>query len=161
MRTVYNRQYYLPLFNNFATLALNGEIDYGRGFDGKPFPIFKNWYAGGIGSVRGFETSSLGSKDPVTGDSTGGASRLILNAELQFPFPGSQGDRSLRWFIFSDAGNVYDEGAAFRGGVKSSVGIGIQWLSPMGPLKLSLAHDLNATDLDRKKPFDFQIGGGF
>ncbi|PRC92154.1 outer membrane protein assembly factor BamA [Solimicrobium silvestre] len=161
MRTVYQRQYFQPFFSNFATLALNGEIDYGRGFNGNPFPIFKNWYAGGIGSVRGFETSSLGSKDPVTGDSTGGASRLILNAELQFPFPGSANDRSLRWFVFSDAGNVYDEGAAFRGGVKASYGIGISWLSPMGPLKLSLAHAINATDLDRKKPFDFQIGGGF
>jgi len=161
MRSVYNRQYYQPLFNNFATLALNGEIDYGRGLNGNPYPIFKNWYAGGIGSVRGFETASLGSKDPVTGDSTGGASRLILNAELQFPFPGSQGDRSLRWFLFTDAGNVYDEGAAFRGGVKSAYGLGIQWLSPMGPLKLSLAHAINATELDRKKPFDFQIGGGF
>ncbi len=160
MRAVYNRQYYLPVLS-FATLALNGEIDYGRGFGGKPFPIFKNWYAGGIGSVRGFETSTLGSKDPVTGDSTGGASRVILNAELQFPFPGSQNDKSLRWFLFSDAGNVYDEGAAFKGGLKASYGLGITWLSPMGPLKLSLAHDINATTLDRKKPFDFQIGGGF
>lgn len=161
LRTVYNRQYYLPVFNNFATIALNGEIDYGRGMSGNPYPIFKNWYAGGIGTVRGFETASLGSRDPVTGDSTGGASRLILNAELQFPFPGSQNDHSLRWFLFSDAGNVYDEGSAFRGGVKSSYGLGITWLSPMGPLKLSLAHAINATALDRKKPFDFQIGGGF
>jgi len=161
MRMVYNRQYYLPVLYNYATLALNGEVDYGRGFAGNPYPIFKNWYAGGIGSVRGFETASLGSKDPVTGDSTGGASRLILNAELQFPFPGSSGDRSLRWFLFSDAGNVYDEGSAFRGGVKAAYGLGIQWLSPMGPLKLSLAHAINATELDRKKPFDFQIGGGF
>jgi outer membrane protein insertion porin family len=160
MRTSYNRQYFLPLFGNFATLALNGEIDYGRGFDGNPFPIFKNWYAGGIGTVRGFEAASLGSKDPVTGQSTGGASRLIANAELQFPFPGST-DRSLRWFVFSDAGNVYDEGAAFKGGVKSSYGAGITWLSPMGPLKLSLAHAINATEFDQKKPFDFQIGGGF
>ncbi len=161
MRSTYNRQYYLPIFSNFATIALNGEIDYGRGLSGNPYPIFKNWYAGGIGTVRGFETASLGSKDPVTGDSTGGASRLILNAELQFPFPGSQNDRSLRWFLFSDAGNVYDEGNAFRGGVKASYGMGITWLSPMGPLKLSLAHAINATELDRKKPFDFQIGGGF
>lgn len=160
MRSTYNRQYYLPLWRNIATLALNGEIDYGRGLGNNPFPIFKNWSAGGIGTVRGFEPASLGSKDPTTGQSTGGASRLILNAELQFPFPGSN-DRSLRWFLFSDAGNVYDEGAAFKGGVKSSVGLGIFWVSPMGPLKLSLAHDLNATPLDQKKPFDFQIGGGF
>ncbi len=161
MRTIYNRQYYRPMLGNFATLALNGEIDYGRGLSGNPYPIFKNWYGGGIGSVRGFEPASLGSKDPTTGFSTGGASRLILNAELQFPFPGSAGDRSLRWFVFSDTGNVYDESAPFRGGVKSSYGLGIQWLSPMGPLKLSLAHVINATPMDLKKPFDFQIGGGF
>ena len=161
LRAVYNRSLYLPLWNNFTTLALNGEIDYGHGLGGKPYPIFKNWYAGGIGSVRGYESSTLGSRDPVTGDSTGGASRLILNAELQFPFPGSKDDKSLRWFLFTDAGNVYDEGNAFRGGVKASYGLGISWLSPMGPLKLSLAHAINATTLDRKKPFDFQIGGGF
>lgn len=161
VRSVYNHQYFMPLFRNVATLALNGEIDYGRGFGGNPYPVFKNWYAGGIGSVRGFDTSSLGTKDPFTGDSTGGASRLILNAELQFPFPGSAADRSLRWFVFTDAGNVYDEGAVFKGGLKASVGIGITWLSPLGPLKLSLAVPLNATELDRKKPFDFQIGGGF
>ena len=161
VRGAYNHQYYLPLFNHLATLALNGEVDYGRGLGNSPYPIFKNWYAGGIGSVRGFESSSLGSKDPVTGDSTGGASRLILNAELQFPFPGSDEDRSLRWFVFTDAGNVYDEGAAFKGGLKASVGLGITWLSPLGPLKLSMARPLNATDLDRKKVFDFQIGGGF
>jgi outer membrane protein insertion porin family len=161
VRTVYQHQYFLPLFKDFMTLALNGEVDYGRGFGGQPYPIFKNWYAGGIGTVRGYDTASLGSKDPITGDSTGGASRLILNAELQFPFPNSQQDRSLRWFVFTDAGNVYDEGEAFKGGLKASAGLGITWLSPLGPLKLSLAKALNATDQDKTKPFDFQIGGGF
>lgn len=159
-RATYDRQLYVPLLS-WVTLALNGEVDYGRGLGGQPYPIFKNWYAGGIGTIRGFETSTLGVKDPVTGQSTGGASRLILNAELDFPFPGSSGDRSLRWFVFSDAGNVYSDGAAFQGGVKASVGLGISWISPVGPLKVSLAHPLNATPLDQKKPFDFQIGGGF
>lgn len=160
-RSVYNLQYYLPLFSNFSTLALNGEIDYGRGLGGNPYPIFKNWYGGGIGSVRGYEAASLGSKDPITGDSTGGASRLILNAELQFPFPGSADDRSLRWFVFTDAGNVYDEGAAFKGGLKVGVGLGISWFSPLGPLKLSMARAMNASEFDKTKAFDFQIGGGF
>jgi outer membrane protein insertion porin family len=161
VRALYNHQYYRPLFKNFVTLALNGEIGYGRGLGGSRFPIFKNWYAGGIGSVRGFDSGSLGAKDPVTGDATGGASRLILNAQLEFPFPGSPNDRGLRWFIFADAGNVYEEGAPFKGALKTSVGLGVTWLSPMGPLKLSLAKALNAKDLDNKKPFDFQIGGGF
>lgn len=160
MRMVYNRQHYIPLFSKWVTLALNGEVDYGRGLGGNPYPIFKNWYAGGIGSVRGFETASLGTKDPITGDSTGGASRLILNAEMQFPFPKST-DRSLRWFVFADAGNVYDEGHVFKGGLKTSVGLGITWLSPLGPLKLSFGRALNATYLDKTKLFDFQIGTGF
>jgi len=64
MRSVYNRQYYLPVFSNFATIALNGEIDYGRGLSGNPYPIFKNWYAGGIGTVRGYEAGRI--RLPVT-----------------------------------------------------------------------------------------------
>ena len=56
---------------------------------GNAYPVFKNFYGGGIGSVRGYESSSLGVVDPTTGDALGGAKRVIGNAELQFPFPGS------------------------------------------------------------------------
>lgn len=156
-RASYQHQYFYPLFRN-ATLALNGEVDYGRGI-GKPYPVFKRYYAGGIGSVRGYQGSSLGPR-ATNNDPVGGASRLIGNVELQFPFPGA--DRTLRWFTFVDGGNVFDEGSApsFRD-LRFSAGLGISWVSPIGPLKLSVANALNAKPGDRKERFQFQIGTGF
>jgi outer membrane protein insertion porin family len=163
-RATYQHQWYRPLFGGSTTLALNGEVNYGKGLGGKDYPIFKNFYAGGIGTVRGYEGSSLGPK-ASNGDPLGGSSRLILNAELQFPFPGSGTDRSLRWFVFTDAGNVYDDG--FGGDLKTSAGIGLSWVSPIGPLKLSFGKPLNAntsgdiTKKDRTQAFQFQLGTGF
>lgn len=156
-RASYQHQYFYPLFRN-ATLALNGEVDYGRGI-GKPYPVFKRYYAGGIGSVRGYQGSSLGPR-ATNNDPVGGASRLIGNVELQFPFPGA--DRTLRWFAFVDGGNVFDEGSApsFRD-LRFSAGLGISWVSPIGPLKLSVANALNSKPGDRKERFQFQIGTGF
>lgn len=163
-RATYQQQWFRPLFSS-TTLALNGEVNYGKALGGKTYPIFKNFYAGGIGSVRGYESSSLGPKDDITGDPLGGSSRLIFNAELQFPFPGSGTDRSLRWFTFFDAGNVYTDG--FGGDLKTSVGIGLSWVSPIGPLKLSFGKALNADDSsdvtkrDKTQAFQFQLGTGF
>ncbi|WP_420475063.1 outer membrane protein assembly factor BamA [Noviherbaspirillum sp. ST9] len=159
-RAMYQHQWFKPLFRA-VTLALNGEIDYGRGLGGRPYPIFKNFYAGGIGSVRGYEGSSLGPR-ALNGDPLGGTSRIIANAELQFPFPGSGNDRTLRWFTFFDAGNVYAEGAKLDvSELRYAVGAGISWVSPIGPLKLSYGVPLNSKTGDRKQNFQFQLGTGF
>lgn len=159
-RAVYQHQWFRPISRSI-TLALNGEIDYGNGLGGKPYPIFKNFYAGGIGSVRGYEGSSLGPR-ATNGDPLGGTSRIIANAELQFPFPGSGNDRTLRWFTFFDAGNVFAEDAKFQvSELRYSVGAGISWVSPIGPLKLSYGAPLNAKAGDRKQNFQFQLGTGF
>ena len=161
-RAIYQQQYYKPFFK-VVTLALNGEVDYGRGFAGKPYPIFKNFYAGGIGSVRGYDSASLGdARDPLTGDSLGGSKRIIMNAELQFPFPGQGNDRSLRWFVFSDGGNVFAEKQKIRAtDLRFSAGIGFSWVSPVGPLKLSYGKPLNLKQGDRPQSFQFQLGTGF
>lgn len=159
-RAVYQHQWFRPI-SRTMTLAVNGEVDYGRGLGGKPYPIFKNFYAGGIGSVRGYEGSSLGPR-AANGDPLGGTSRIIANAELQFPFPGSGNDRTLRWFTFFDAGNVFAEDAKFKvSELRYSVGAGISWVSPIGPLKLSYGAPLNAKSGDRKQNFQFQLGTGF
>jgi len=124
--------------------------------------VFKNFYAGGIGSVRGYYGSSLGVVDPVNLDALGGASRMIGNAELQMPFPGQGKDRSLRWFGFLDGGQVYREGEKMRlSELRFSTGLGISWISPVGPLKLSYAKPLNAKYGDRLERFQFQMGTGF
>ena len=159
-RAMYQHQWFRPLFRA-VTLALNGEIDYGRGFGGRRYPIFKNFYAGGIGSVRGYEGSSLGPR-ASNDDPLGGSSRIIANAELQFPFPGSGNDRTLRWFTFFDAGNVFAEGEKMNiSDLRYSVGAGISWVSPIGPLKLSYGVPLNSKTGDRKQSFQFQLGTGF
>jgi outer membrane protein insertion porin family len=157
-RASYQHQYFQPLGN--TTLALNGEIGYAKAFGSNPYPIFKNFYAGGIGSVRGYEGSSLGPKD-ANGDAVGGTSRLVANAEWQFPFPGSGNDRTLRWFTFFDAGNVYGENESIGGDLKYSAGLGFSWVSPIGPLKLSYGKALNADSTDKTQTFQFQLGTGF
>lgn len=165
-RATYQHQYYLPLFSGL-TLALNGEFNYGHGMGSKPYPIFKNFYAGGIGSVRGFESSSLGPRSTPTatspnGDPVGGSKRLIANVELQFPFPGMGNDRSVRWFTFMDAGNVFAEADKMRfSDLRYSAGFGITWISPVGPLKLSFGKPLNAKSTDNVQRFQFQLGTGF
>jgi outer membrane protein insertion porin family len=160
-RVIYEQQWYRPI-TRWMTLALKGEADFGHGIGGKQYPVFKNFYAGGIGSVRGYESSSLGVVDPQYYDALGGAKRLIGNAELQFPFPGSGTDRSLRWFTFMDAGQVFPEGQKIRASeLRTSAGIGLSWISPVGPLKLSYAKPLNAKPGDRLERFQFQMGTGF
>lgn len=159
-RATYQHQYFWPV-TRAITIAMNGEVAYGRGYGGKPFPLTKNLYAGGIGTVRGYEGGSIGPRD-ANGDSLGGASRIIGNLEFLLPVPGSQQDRSLRWFGFIDAGNVYDDRAKIDlSSLKYSAGFGISWLSPIGPLKLSLAKPLNQKPEDKIQRFQFQIGTGF
>ena len=159
-RAIYQHQYFLPLFRTI-TLATNAELDYGRGLGNKAFPVFKNFYAGGIGSVRGYDSSSLGPR-ALNGDPLGGSSRVILNAELQIPFPGSGSDRSLRWFTFVDGGNVFADRAPVRTSeLRYAAGLGISWVSPVGPLKLSYGKPLNAKPGDRTQHFQFQLGQGF
>ncbi|MFB9240807.1 outer membrane protein assembly factor BamA [Massilia antarctica] len=159
-RAVYNQEWYRPITNKI-TLALRGEFDYGHGIRKSPYPVFKNFYGGGIGSVRGYLSSSLGVVDR-NNDAVGGAKRIIGNAELQMPFPGSGADRSLRWFGFADAGQVYSEEQKIRlNELRYSAGLGVSWISPVGPLKLSYAKPLNAKPGDRLERFQFQMGTGF
>ena len=159
-RAIYEQQWYKPL-TRWMTLALRGEFDYGHGLKGKTYPVFKNFYAGGMGSVRGYYSSSLGIVD-TNGDALGGATRVIGNAELQFPFPGSGTDRSLRWFTFTDVGQIYQEGQKIQANqLRASAGLGVSWISPVGPLKISYAKPLNEKVGDRTERFQFQMGTGF
>ncbi|BCY22559.1 outer membrane protein assembly factor BamA [Bordetella pertussis] len=166
------QQYYLPLGRSY-TLALNGMIDYGRSYGGLDYPVIKNVYAGGIGTVRGYEGASLGPRDRLTGDYIGGSRRMVANAQLYLPFPGASKDRTLRWFVFTDAGQVAagsgmsctagkpDSEVEDPCGWRFSAGIGLSWQSPLGPLQLSYARPLNSKSGDDTQAFQFQIGTGF
>ncbi len=143
------------------SVGVNAEIGLGKGLGGKPFPVFKNFYGGGLGTVRAFEQSSLGVVDP-TGAYIGGAKRLNVNTELYFPVPGTGNDRSLRIFAFVDAGNVWREDETITTeSIRSSAGVGLSWISPVGPLKLSWGKPLRLQRNDRIQRFQFQIGTAF
>jgi len=143
-----SEQWFYPL-SRTMTLALSGELGYVRGLSGKPVPFFKNFYAGGPGSVRGYRAYSLGPQD-AEGNVLGGTRQIAGAAEVLFPMPGAQSDKSLRLTAFIDAGQVYGANQKLSlGEIRYSAGIGVAWNSPFGPLKLSLAQPLN-----EKKGFD-------
>jgi outer membrane protein insertion porin family len=157
-----NAQYqqYFSLTNKL-TLGVNGELGLGYGMDGKPYPLFKNFYGGGLGSVRVFEQGSFGGVD-ITGAYDGGSKKLNLNSELYFPVPGSGNDKSLRIFAFADAGNVWREGYSMDlDTLRASAGLGLSWISPVGPLKLSYGTPLRAFKGDKIQRFQFQVGTAF
>jgi outer membrane protein insertion porin family len=153
-------QQYFPITNKF-TFGLNAELGWGKGLGDKPYPIFKNFYGGGLGSVRVFEQGSLGVVD-VTNNYIGGNRRLNVNGELYVPVPGSGNDKSLRLFGFVDAGNVWGESEKIKAdSIRASAGIGLSWISPVGPLKLSWGTPLKSQPTDRIEKFQFQIGTAF
>jgi outer membrane protein insertion porin family len=161
-------QQYFPLSKR-TTLALNAEVSAGTATDGLSYPVFKNYSSGGLGSrglgtVRGFEQGSLTTLAQRIGGltATGGSKRVTLNAELLSPFPGGGSDRTLRWFGFVDLGGVYGPNDAIQvDDMRASVGVGISWISPVGPLRLAFAKPVKQFDGDKIQSLAFQIGTSF
>ncbi len=151
-------QWFTPMPLN-TVLMLRGDFGYGGGLENKTLPFFKAYYGGGVGSVRGYETASLGPQD-IQGNVIGGREKIITNAELFFPLPGAKSnDQSVRLSVFTDAGMIRDAGLqpeleSFR----YSAGVGVAWNSPVGPLKLSYAYPLKKKKGDRIQNFQFQVG---
>jgi len=162
VRVNYQIQQYFPLNKQF-TLALNGELGWGKGLNGQPFPLFKNYYSGGLGSVRGFQQGSLGPRDSAGDLAIGAPKKLNVNAELVAPFPGAGNDRTLRLYGFVDAGNVFADNYTLSGpnGLRASTGLGISWISPVGPLRIAYAVPLRKQAGDKIERLQFQIGTSF
>jgi outer membrane protein insertion porin family len=153
-------QWYYPISRTY-TLMLTGEIGAANGIGGKPLPFYKNFYAGGVGSVRGYDSFSLGPRD-AQGAILGGNKRLTGNAEVLFPVPGTGVDRSMRMALFFDAGQVYGADEKMHlSDLRYSTGLSFAWNSPMGPLRLSYGFPLNIKPGDRVQHLQFQLGQGF
>lgn len=158
-RSSYQYQTYVPLTSNY-TLMLNGEIGYGDGYGSTPtLPFFKNYFAGGVGSIRGYRLNTVAPRDS-NGDPRGGNRKILGNVEILFPFPGLTNDRSTRMSAFLDAGMVTDNKFDF-GQMRYSVGFSVFWVSPFGPLKISAAKPLTNKPEDRKQALQFTFGGAF
>jgi outer membrane protein insertion porin family len=153
-------QQYVALSKQY-TFAFNADLGLGKGMNGQALPFYKNYYSGGLGSVRGFEQGTLGPRD-ITGPVIGGAKKITVNTEFLLPFPGAGNDRSLRLYGFYDMGNVYGEYEKINfAQLRSAYGVGLSWVSPMGPLRFAWARPLRSFPGDRIQQLQFQIGTSF
>ncbi|CAH1191579.1 Outer membrane protein assembly factor BamA [Candidatus Nitrotoga sp. BS] len=158
-KLTYQHQWFYPISKNL-TFFLNGEMGGAQGYGGKPVPFFKNFYAGGPGSVRGYSPFSIGPRD-VNNQALGSTRRIIGNAEVLFPMPGMSKDRSVRLSAFVDAGSVFGQGLSASDSLRYSTGVAVTWVSPVGPLKVSMGVPLNKQSGDRVQQFQFTLGSLF
>lgn len=185
----HNQTWFFPLSKDF-TLMLGGEVGMGNGYGNtKQMPFFENFYGGGLGTVRGFESGTLGPKVyDEYGDkiSYGGNKKANVSAELLFPFPGVKDTRTVRLSLFADAGSVWDgktydndssdmlngntqnvygvgttHKSSFKEELRYSTGAAVTWLSPLGPMKFSYAYPLKKKEGDEIQRFQFQLGTTF
>jgi outer membrane protein insertion porin family len=154
------------------TVMLNGQFGYANSYGGKEFPFYKNFYVGGVNTVRGYAQGSIG---PVclVGDTCGattstsnmfmgGNKQIVMNAELFMPVPFIKNNNQFRLSAFIDAGNVYSlDQSVVLGDLRYSAGMGVLWVSPFGPLKLVYAKPFNNQSTDKTESIQFQMGQQF
>jgi outer membrane protein insertion porin family len=166
-------EYYKPLDKNKKyTLKLRGSLGYAQEYGGEDYPFFKNFFMGGVRTVRGYRTSSIGPKYFNSASNrwftTGGTTSVNLSAELYFPIPGVKDNQAFRLSTFIDAGGVFSDNESLtasdqyqKGEMRYSYGLGVMWNSPFGPLQLSVAEPINDDSTDRVQRFQFGMGSSF
>jgi len=157
-------RYYHPLWGD-AVLSLSALGGFGQGLGSKSYPIEKYLYAGGIGSVRGYASNSLGSRDPGTGFPLGGRRLLVGSIEALTPLSPFKPDQPGRlvWLLFIDGGNVWSNGLGGTGAgpARFSYGTGLGWQIPFGTLKLSFAQPFTHYSGDQYQKFQVEFNAGF
>ncbi|QRN41096.1 MAG: outer membrane protein assembly factor BamA [Neisseriaceae bacterium] len=171
--------WFFPLTQNL-TFMLTGQAGYVKGYGhSHDVPFFYNFHTGGMGSIRGYDASSIGPKiNNWYGDVDyiGGTRLVTGTAELFFPMPGLKDSQTVRLSVFADAGSLWDGKtrgpldnfeykesykSSFEKELRYSAGIGMVWLSPLGALRFSWAKPLNKKAGDREQAFQFNIGNTF
>jgi len=154
-----------------TTLLLRSNLSYGDGYgETNGLPFFERYFAGGIRTVRGFRSNSLGPRDPDTNSPIGGNMRVTAGADYIFPIPFvEKPPSSVRFSAFLDIGNVFlDNFHTFNAAegengfqldqLRSSVGLSLVWVSPIGPLRFSYAETLNDVSGTRDSAGNFVSG---
>lgn len=129
--------------------------------DNDKLPVYERFYLGGLNSIRGFEYGKVSPLDPESGERIGGDKMWYTNTELIFPLLETQGVMGV---IFYDAGQVLDDDEEFidfSDSIKQAAGVGIRWLSPMGPLRVVWGYNLDPLDDEDESVWDFSVGGTF
>lgn len=160
--TTLKASYYIPMKDERKTIRLRTQMSMGSGYGATPeLPFFKNFYAGGAFSVRGYAARGLGPRDVLLVDQPIGGNRLVTaNVEYFFPMPGSPNNgSSMRLSLFADAGMVYGANQAVDlNALRYSAGFAFNWFTPMFPISLSYAYPLNPQTGDRLERFQINIG---
>lgn len=176
-RLNYTGQVFYPLFNPFV-LRLRANLGYGEAYGGtENFPFYKHFFGGGMGSVRGYESNSLGPRstpspqdqfnDP---DPIGGNVLVELSAEVLFPLPFIEDQSQLKSVLFFDAGNVFNTNCPDvsvycldldEGELRYSAGIAVTWITGFAPISFALAFPLNDKQGDESESFQFELGKTF
>ncbi|WP_442786527.1 outer membrane protein assembly factor BamA [Halomonas sp. A40-4] len=168
--------------NDAWSLKFTGDLGYADTIGDDPYPFYENFYAGGLGSVRGFTSNTLGQRTTPAReggrDRTLGGNVLVEgSAEIIFPLPFVENQNSLQTSLFLDAGNTFlsscydvlDEDASRQrcnsgvdlGDLRYSAGVGLSWLTPVGPLTFAVAEPLNEESGDDTQFFQFSLGQSF
>ena len=147
-----------------AVFKVSGDLGYGDGYgDSNELPFFKNYFAGGPSSVRGYNSRSLGPQDTGnTPEAIGGSKKLTANAELLFPVPGASDSKDKRLGFFLDGGMVFGADESIDvSELRTSVGLSFNWFSPVGPLAISYGVPLNDEVGDDIEKFQLSLGALF
>jgi outer membrane protein insertion porin family len=176
----------MPIFNRL-TVKFRAELGVADGYgDTEQLPFFKNYYGGGLGSIRGFEKNDLGprgtrffidendqiqtSGDPKDWRSLGGNVKLVAGMDVIFPLPFIKDQRSVQSSFFVDGGNIFNDSCGAIqvnclepsfSDMRFAAGVGVTWLSGFGPLTFSLAKPFNASEYENKEVFQFSMGNTF
>jgi outer membrane protein insertion porin family len=163
-KLTYSLGRYFPLSKRYVFKA-KGKLGFGDGYgDTTELPFYKNFFAGGSSTVRGYNSRSLGPRDSFPpNDPIGGSKRALVNLELLFPLPGSSPEKkSMRLSLFVDGGMVYGADEKMDlGELRYSTGLAFNWFTPVGPLSLSFAKALNDKPDDDTEALQFTLGVPF
>jgi outer membrane protein insertion porin family len=152
-----DHRYFYPLPWQMVFSA-HGRIGYIQEIGDKSIPLDERFFLGGMNSLRGFQSREVGPRDPLTGDFFGGSKEAVFNLELFFPLVK---DMKMKGLVFFDTGNAWATDESMFSDMRYSVGAGISWNSPMGPLRFAWGYNLSPKEWEDASAFDFSVGKMF
>ena len=157
IKSIAEHRHFFPLFWG-TVFSIHGEVGYVVATADDEVPVGEKFYLGGIRTLRGFETREVGPKNDEDGTFIGGEKMGYFNFEYLFPIAKDVG---LKGVLFYDTGNAWTDDEEYFSDMRNSVGVGIRWLSPLGPLRLEWGYNLSPRDDERRSVFEFTIGKAF
>lgn len=151
--------WYYPLWWK-TVFMIQGRLGLVKQRAGGKLPIYEKFFLGGINTVRGYDYASISPRDPLTGDKIGGEKEWVYNLEYRFPFPYAS-EQGVVGLVFFDAGNVFREEDDFEFKARRSIGAGIRWYSPIGPLRFEYGFKLDRRPDESSGGMEFSVGGTF